>query len=103
MTTTIQYEEEKIIPISELPNFTPFGNRKTSCRFTKYEIARLLGTQATNISHGALPLVKINAKDDALKIARKELQQRIMPAIIRRHFADGTYEDWDIKDLIILK
>ncbi len=32
-------------------------------------------------------------------IACKELQQRVIPFVIRRYLPDGTYEDWAINEL----
>lgn len=96
-------EDDAVIPLDQLPDFSPKENRQTSRRITKYEKARLLGTRAMSINYGELPLVKMEPGDDPLTIARKEYAQKVMPAEIRRHFPDGTYEDWDVNELISLK
>lgn len=68
---------------------------------TKFEEARLLGTIATNLHHGIdLPLVRLQAADDdPLAIAERSLHQQQVPALIRRHFPDGTAEDWPVQEL----
>ncbi len=68
---------------------------------TKYEKARVLGTRALQISMNAPVMVDIAGETDPLKIARKELNERKIPMIIRRYLPNGTYEDWNIDELII--
>jgi DNA-directed RNA polymerase I, II, and III subunit RPABC2 len=46
-------------------------------------------------------MVDITGETDPLKIARKELNERKIPMIIRRYLPNGTYEDWSIDELII--
>ena len=55
-------------------------------------------------SMGAPPLVDPQGDYDSYQIALKELKQRRIPIIVRRHLPDGSYEDWKIDDpdLIIL-
>lgn len=38
---------------------------------------------------------------DPLEIAYKELREKVIPFTIRRYLPDGSYEDHDLKDLII--
>ena len=38
---------------------------------------------------------------DPLKIASRELAARKVPMIIRRYMPDGSFEDWNIDDLIV--
>ncbi|EQB61300.1 dna-directed rna polymerase subunit k [Vairimorpha apis BRL 01] len=73
--------------------------RKTIPRMTKYEKAHILGIRASQISSGAPPFVDIEDETDSLKIARKELEERKIPFIVRRRFPDGSYEDWPINEL----
>ena len=59
-------------------------------KFTKYEIARILGARALQISMNAPILVKIEKKDledinyDPLKIAEYEFYQGILPITVKR-------------------
>jgi len=60
--------------------------------FTKYEMARILGARALQISMNAPLLIKIEKEDlekvnyDALKIAEIELNSDILPISIKRPF-----------------
>jgi len=60
--------------------------------FTKYEMARILGARALQISMNAPLLIKIEKEDlekinyDALKIAEIELNSGILPISIKRPF-----------------
>mmetsp|Transcript_17779 Transcript_17779/g.39435 ORF Transcript_17779/g.39435 Transcript_17779/m.39435 type:complete len:128 (+) Transcript_17779:73-456(+) len=83
----------------------PVTNKKenyiTTKYMTKYERARVLGTRALQISMNAPVMVDIGGETDPLKIAMKELRERKVPMIIRRYLPDGSFEDWNIDDLII--
>jgi DNA-directed RNA polymerase I, II, and III subunit RPABC2 len=46
-------------------------------------------------------MVELEGETDPLKIARKELRERLIPMIIRRYLPDGSYEDWTLDDLVI--
>lgn len=58
--------------------------------FSKYEVARILGARALQISMNAPLLIKINKEDlekinyDAIKIAEVELNSDILPISIKR-------------------
>jgi len=68
---------------------------------TKYEKARVLGTRALQISMNAPVMVDIGDETDALRIAQKELRERKIPMIVRRYLPDGSYEDWQINELVV--
>ena len=61
-------------------------------QFTKYEMARILGARALQISMNAPLLIKISKEDlekinyDALKIAEVELNSEILPISVKRPF-----------------
>ncbi len=65
---------------------------ETAHKFTKYEMARILGARALQISMNAPLLIKINKEDlekinyDALKIAEVELNSDILPISVKRPF-----------------
>ena len=67
-------------------------------KFTKYELARILGARALQISMNAPLLIKINKEDlekinyDALKIAEVELNSEILPISIKRPFPEKREE-----------
>jgi DNA-directed RNA polymerase subunit K/omega len=70
---------------------------------TKFEKARVLGERAKQINDGAQPFVKLttNAIDGYL-IALAELEQKVIPFIIKRPLPNGGCEYWKLKDLEIL-
>ena len=59
-------------------------------RYTKYEVARMLGSRALQISAGAPFLVKLSEKDleelkyNPINIAKKELEAGVLPLTIKR-------------------
>jgi DNA-directed RNA polymerases I, II, and III subunit RPABC2 len=113
------YDDGKAIPKSE---------RTTTLYLTKYERARVLGTRAIQISCGAPIKIGVNRNerftntgeeldhdydttrtinllnsgllDDPLHIAELELREKKIPITIRRFLPDGSYEDWDVNELI---
>ncbi|KIY51254.1 RNA polymerase Rpb6, partial [Fistulina hepatica ATCC 64428] len=78
----------------------PNKERVTTPYLTKYERARILGTRALQISMNAPVLVPLDGETDALQIAIKELSQRKIPLTIRRFLPDGSFEDWNVSELI---
>jgi len=70
---------------------------------TKFEKARVLGERAKQINDGAKPFVKLttNAIDGYL-IALAELEQKVIPFIIKRPLPNGGCEYWKLKDLEVL-
>ncbi|CAN0103618.1 unnamed protein product [Ectocarpus fasciculatus] len=76
------------------------SKRKTSRYMTKYERARVLGTRALQLSLNAPVMIDIKGETDPLKIAMEELLQRKIPMIIRRYLPDGSFEDWQIDELL---
>lgn len=70
-------------------------------KYTKYELARMIGSRALQISAGAPFLVKLKEKDlDALhynpiEIAKLELEKGILPLTVKRplpHQRDAPQE-----------
>ena len=76
-------------------------DRVTTPYLTKYERARVLGTRALQISMNAPVMVELEGETDPLQIALKELRQRKIPITVRRFLPDGSFEDWNIDELII--
>jgi DNA-directed RNA polymerase I, II, and III subunit RPABC2 len=79
----------------------PKDQRTTTPYLTKYERARLLGTRALQISMNAPVTVNLEGETDPLEIAMKELREQTLPLMVRRYLPDGSYEDWEIGELII--
>lgn len=65
-------------------------NSEKQEKFTKFEIARLIGSRALQISQGAPFLIKITKKDleelnyDPIEIAKKEYAKGVLPIEIKR-------------------
>jgi len=76
---------------------------KTVPILTKYERARILGERAKQINSGAKPFVAIDETViDGYVIALKELQEKVIPFIIRRPLPNGACEYWKLRDLEML-
>ena len=76
---------------------------KTIPILTKYEKTRILGQRAKQLNNGAKPLVKLQVPlIDGYLIALKELEEKMIPVIIRRPLPSGASEYWHLKDLEIL-
>ena len=76
---------------------------KTIPFLTKYEKARIIGQRAKQIESGSKPFVKVpESVIDSYIIAELELQQKIIPFIIRRPLSGGGSEYWNLKDLELI-
>ena len=82
-------------------NFKPIKERQTSRFLTKFEKAKVLGERAIQISNGAKVMVDVEKGVwDPMVIAEKELREKKINYVIRRYLPDGSYEDWDLNELI---
>lgn len=81
--------------------------RITRPYFTKYEFTSLMATRAQQLAEGAKPLANM----DGLKtsdpmfvwnLARREIEQRKLPFVIRRQLPDGTAEFWSAQELEVI-
>lgn len=80
------------------------ATRCTSAHLRKYEEAAVVGQRAKEISEGAPVLIPLlHGEDDAVDIARKELQAGVLKGIITRYHADGTFEHWKLSELLPVK
>lgn len=68
-------------------------------KLTKYERARILGVRAVQISMGATVNVDVtpDIENYPLEIARKELEEKKIPFIVRQYQPDGSYDDVHLK------
>lgn len=67
---------------------------------TKYELARVLGARALQLSMGAPPLLKVTVDDSLIQIARRELEAGMLPVIIRRKMPEGEAQDLSLQELM---
>ncbi|KAI9893616.1 MAG: DNA-directed RNA polymerases I II and III subunit RPABC2 [Vezdaea aestivalis] len=95
-STTVRQAKAPAIKDKKVPT----DQRTTTPFMTKYEKARVLGTRALQISMNAPVLVDLEGETDPLQIAKKELDAKKIPLIIRRYLPDGWYEDWSCEELM---
>jgi DNA-directed RNA polymerase subunit K/omega len=99
---------EKIMPniaIQQVPPSKDGTDRgHTSQPFLSvYEKTKLLGFRANQLAQGAPPyIVRPEHVTSVFEIARMELEQRLLPYIIKRPMPDGTFEYWRLSDLMII-
>jgi DNA-directed RNA polymerase I, II, and III subunit RPABC2 len=61
---------------------------------TRFEKARIMGARALQLSLGAPPFIEIpESAKTSLDIALEELEQRIIPIVIRRSLPNGDYQN----------
>lgn len=68
---------------------------------SKYERTTIIGMRATQFENGAQPLCEIpKDTDNVVDIAKKELEERKTPFIVKRDL-DSHVDYWKIEDMII--
>ncbi len=65
--------------------------------FTPYEIARILGKRAEDISKGAPPRVEYDQGEKTLDIAEREFVLHKIPYMFKRHFPNGITTSYDLE------
>ncbi len=53
-------------------------------KYTRFEIARIIGARALQLAMGAPLLIKNIKETDPVKIAEKELEKNVLPITIKR-------------------
>ena len=94
------------IETSEDEEETKSEETKTRVTFpilTKYEKNFILGFRTKQIANGSVILIDINKLKEKTpyNIAVEELNKGLIPFKVKRHLPNGTYEVWDIEELII--
>ena len=59
---------------------------------TVYEKARIVGSRALQLSHGAPPLIDIQENKDLIELAQLELKTRVLPIGIERKLPNGKIQ-----------
>lgn len=75
--------------------------------FTKYEYTALLATRAEQIAQGSKPLVSLTGlkTSDPMfvwNVAKREIEQRKLPFLIRRQMPNGVSEYWSAQELEVM-
>lgn len=81
--------------------------RVTREYFTKYEYTALVALRAQQLAEGSKPLVGLEglkASDPMFvwHVARREVEQKKLPFLIRRQLPDGTAEFWSVQEMEIM-
>lgn len=81
--------------------------RRTRGYYTKYEYTALVAMRAQQLAEGARPLVELTGlrTSDPLfvwNVAKREIEQRKLPFLVRRQLPDGTAEFWSTQEMEIL-
>lgn len=76
------------------------SDRSTRPVLTKYERVIVLSHRTRELDLGCKPYVSIDNIRTTYEIALRELEERKIPYIIRRHLPNNYYEDWEIQELI---
>ena len=95
-----EIENRQIIevdPVHEPEEIAVTGKSKIQMgppTLTRFEKARIMGARALQLSLGAPPFIEIpETASTSLDIAMEELEQRVIPIIIRRTLPNGDYQN----------
>jgi DNA-directed RNA polymerase I, II, and III subunit RPABC2 len=75
--------------------------------FTKYEYTTLVALRAQQLADGSKPMVSLEglkASDPMFvwNVAKREIEQRKLPFIIRRQLPDGNSEFWSAQEMEVI-
>lgn len=81
--------------------------RVTRPYYSKYEYTALLAMRAQQLAEGAKPLaategLKTSDPMFVWNLARREIEQRKLPFVIRRQLPDNTSEYWSTNELEVI-
>ncbi len=51
---------------------------------SKFELARIIGARALQLSYGAPPLLEVQAGNSSIDVAKAELEAGIIPLVVMR-------------------
>ena len=94
--------EEEIDTKSFTQNKIPNEKRITRNILSKYEKTLILGFRTRQLEEGAKPYVEYNEWEKMEDIAMKEINQKVLPFIIRRPVSLKEYEEWKLKELMVI-
>mgnify|MGYP001247696489 CR=1 FL=1 len=74
---------------------------KTDNRLTKYEKTKILGLRAQQIATGCPVFTEIpDGMTNVIDIAKKELNERKIPFIVKRKIKENEYDYWKLDEMI---
>ena len=87
-------EKHEVVEIQNAVNAINSGG----LTLTRFEKARIMGSRALQLSLGAPPFIDFSKNTTtSLEIAMEELQQRVIPIVIRRALPNGDYQNIPIE------
>jgi DNA-directed RNA polymerase I, II, and III subunit RPABC2 len=90
-------EKHEAVEIQNAVNTISSG----SLTLTRFEKARIMGSRALQLSLGAPPFIDFSKNTTtSLEIAMEELQQRVIPIVIRRTLPNGDYQNISIEQFV---
>ena len=69
------------------PNSTPGNYFRFSgfmATLSKFELARIIGARALQLSYGAPPLIEVAPDQTSVDVAKKELDTGVIPLVVLR-------------------
>jgi DNA-directed RNA polymerase subunit K/omega len=54
---------------------------------SKYELARIIGARALQLSAGAPPMLKTDGKHNFIEVAQQELDKNVIPLVVLKETA----------------
>ena len=70
-------------------------------KLTKYELARIIGTRASQLANNDRPRCDVGGETDPVYIAQIEYSKNALPPYeVRRYHYDGTWERWKLDELL---
>lgn len=113
----IPYEEQVFAqlhtkaPGDDVANVLKVGFRDTSKLdgkhitypfLTNYERTKIISFRASQIANGAKPFILVpEGVTDSYQIAKLELEAKRLPFIVKRPLSDGSFETWQLADLLL--
>ena len=90
-------EKHEVVEIQNAVNTISSGR----LTLTRFEKARIMGSRALQLSLGAPPFIDFSKNTTtSLEIAMEELQQRVIPIVIRRTLPNGDYQNIPIEQFV---
>ena len=96
-------EIKKLVEIKKKDNVIVDNFHKTLPILTKYEKTKILGLRLKQLNNNAKPYISFDKPIlDNYLIAIKELEEKVLPFIIKRPLPNNMFEYWRLQDLDIL-
>ena len=96
-------EINKLVEVKKKDNVIVDNFHKTLPILTKYEKTKILGIRLKQLNNNATPYLSFDKPIlDNYLIAIKELEEKVLPFIIKRPLPNNMFEYWRLQDLDIL-